>query len=218
VRAVALAVTAALLAGCATPGKDVVAAGSVDLAAAPLCCGATLAEAPRKPLPAAAQPLALALDKASPAWSFGGVKAYFVLFELPAYSQPYSFTITSQPSAGIGDLALLIPRVALYDAQWQPTRYFEEKTLRNRGNQLERTVFVNPGNAGERYVAIFGSDLSASIERSYQMVTSTPVFAGPVMFNMVSGHDGKSVLRSSPVGNLTLQVHGLDQPAAAPSR
>jgi hypothetical protein len=206
---------AAVLAGCATPGKDVVAAGSVDLAAAPLCCGATLAEAPRKPLPPAAQPLALALDKASPAWNFGGVKAYFVLFELPAYGQPYSFTITSQPSAGIGDLALLIPRVALYDAQWQPTRYFEEKTLRNRGNQLERTVFVNPGNASERYVAIFGSDLSASIERSYQMVTSTPVFAGPVMFNMVSGHDGKSVLRSSPVGNLTLQVHGLDQPAAA---
>lgn len=204
----AAAVAAAALSGCATPGRDLVAAGSADLAAAPLCCK-TLAEAPRKALPVGKDATQITFDKTAPAWDFGGVKAFFVLYELPAYSQPYSLTITSRPSAAIGDLALLIPRVAVYDADFKPARYFDEKTLRNRGNDLERTVFFNPGNAGERYLAIFGSDLSASIERSYQMVTSTPVMVGPVMFNMVSGHDGKSVLRSSPVGQLSLEVSGL---------
>ncbi len=79
----------------------------------------------------------------------------------------------------------------------------------------KRTVLVNPGNAGERYLAIYGSDLSSSIERAYSMVTVTPVVAGPVMFNMYGGMDGKSVLRSSPVGTLALEVQGL---APAPAR
>jgi hypothetical protein len=207
-RRAAAACAALAIAGCATPGRDVVASGQADLAAAPMCCE-SLAQAPRQPLPVGKEPAIVTIDKKSPAWSFGGNKAFFVLYELPPFDKPYSLTVTSQATAAIGDLALLIPRVALYGEAFQPLRFFDEKTLRNRGNDLERTVFMNASNAGERYIAIFGSDLSASIERSYQMVTTTPVVAGPVIFNMVSGHDGKSVLRSSPVGQLTIEVHGL---------
>jgi len=84
-----------------------------------------------------------------------------------------------------------------------------EKTLRNRGTNLERTVFFAPQDRAERYLAIYGSDLAASIERAYSIVTATPVFAGPVMFNLYGGQDGKSTLRSAPTGKLKIEVQGL---------
>ena len=203
-----------MLGGCATlpTATQIVADARAALDAAPLCC-AGLAQAQRLPLPLA--PAQVAIDKRSPAFDFGGHKAFFVLYELPAYSQPYSIVLTSQAAGSAQDVAIFIPRIALYDAGFEVSRHFDEKTLRNRGNNLERTVFVNAGNAGERYLAIYGSDLSSSIERAYSMVTVTPVVAGPVMFNMYGGMDGKSVLRSSPVGTLALEVQGL---APAPAR
>jgi hypothetical protein len=201
-----------VLAGCAaiTPGSQVVAAGAQALQAAPVCCG-TLAGAKRVPLPM--QPANTLVEATNQAFDFGGNKAFFVLYELPAYTKPYSILVTSLPQGSLQDVAIFVPRVATYDANFKVTRFFDEKTLRNRGNNLERTVFINPGNDNERYLAIYGSDLSASIERAYSMVTVTPVMAGPVMFNMYSGVDGRSVLRSSPVGRITLEVDGL-QPAA----
>ncbi|MGL4576103.1 MAG: hypothetical protein ACRCV9_15065 [Burkholderiaceae bacterium] len=209
-----ISAAALALAGCATmpTGVQVVEQGKQELAAAPLCCK-SLQEAQRSNLPVTAEPVTVLMDKTRQAFDFGGSKAFFVLYELPQFASTYSVVITSQPQGPIADTALLIPRVALYDAQFKPTRFFDEKTLRNRGNLLERTIFFNPQNAGERYIAIFGSDLSSSIERAYSMVTVTPIVAGPIVFNMVSGHDGKSVLRSSPTGTLKLEVQGL-QPVA----
>jgi Maltose operon periplasmic protein precursor (MalM) len=187
--------------------------GKQELAAAPVCC-AGLQEAVRSKLPIAVEPADVIIDKTRQAFDFGGGKAFFVLYELPPFTSTYSIVITSNPQGPINDISLLIPRVALFDAQFKPTRFFEEKTLRNRGNALERTVFFNPQNNGERYMAVFSSDLSSSIERAYSMVTVTPVVAGPIVFNMFGGQDGKSTLRSAPTGVLKLEVQGLTATAA----
>jgi hypothetical protein len=206
-------VSALWLSGCVTTGQTVVEQGKQALAGAPLCCE-SLKTAKRSPLPGSAGEVEVLIDRTAQAFNFGGSKAFFVLYELPAFKKTYSIGITSNPQGPITDVALLIPRVALYDADFNVTRFFDEKTLRNRGNALERTVFINPDNAKERYIAIFGSDLSSSIERAYSMVTVTPIFAGPVVFNWVSGTDGKSLLRSSPTGSLKLEVQGLTAGAA----
>lgn len=202
------------LAGCAAvpDGQELVNRGRQALDAAPLCCSG-LADAPRHPLPLA-EPAVVEINAESPAFQFGGNKAFFRLYELPAYTQPYAIVLSSRSQGPLNDAALFIPRVALYDDQYTVLRYFDEKTLRNRGNQLERTVFINPANQGERYLAVYGSDLSSSIERAYSQVTVSTVMAGPVMFNLYGGHDGKSILRSAPTGTVHIEVQGL-QPAAA---
>lgn len=192
---------------CATPtGVELVDQGKRDLDAATSCC-TSLHQAKRSRLPL--EKTRVVLDKNAQAFDFGGVKAFFMLYELPAYAAPYSIVLSSLPGGLQNDKALFIPRVALYDGDMRPTRYFDEKTLRNRGDSLERTVFINPQNAQERYMAVFGSDMSASIERAYSFVTVTPVMAGPVMFNMYGGQDGKSTLRSSPTGMLDIETQGL---------
>jgi hypothetical protein len=201
------AVLAALaLAGCATTGKEHLARSVDELAQAPVCCK-VLGEARRLPLPAGASEVTL--DKTSQAFDFGGTKAFFTLYELPPFRQPYSVAVTSVAAGAIDDVALLVPRMATYDAQFNVVRYFDEKSLRNRGNNLERTVFVNEADSRERYIAVYGSDLSASVERAYSMVTVTPVMVGPVMWNVYGGKDGTSTLRSSPSGKLKLEVRGL---------
>jgi hypothetical protein len=197
------------LAGCATTGKQLLADSTKALAAAPVCC-TSLATARRATLPP--QPADVVIDHTAQAFDFGGNKAFFVLYELPKFQQPYEIVLTSVAGGTLADTALLIPRVATYDAKFQVVRYFDEKTLRNRGNNLERTVFINPSDQGERYLAVYGSDLSASIERAYSMVTVTPVVAGPIVWNMYGGQDGKSTLRSAPAGKLHVEVRGLPQP------
>jgi hypothetical protein len=202
-------VTGLLMAGCASAptGQKLQADGQAALDAAPLCCADRgLAAAQRGALPLA--PTSVEIDGHAQAHDFGGNKAFFVLYELPAYREPYAIKVTSRPKGGLADVAILVPRVAMYDADFKLTRYFDDKTLRNRGNDLERTVFINPDDARERYIAIHGSNLSASIERAYSLVTVTPVMAGPVMFNMYGGQDGKSVLRSAPTGTVQIEVQG----------
>lgn len=201
-----------LLVGCASSpnGGQLVQQAQVALAAANLCCEKGLQQAHTMALPVL--PTKIAIDAYAQAHDFGGNKAFFVLFELPAFASPYAVSLSSISNGSMNDAVLFIPRVAMYDQAFQLTRFFDEKTLRNRGNQLERTVFINPSDREERYLAIYGSDLSASIERAYSVVTVTPVVAGPVVFNMVGGQDAKSVLRSSPTGLVEVAVQGLDRP------
>jgi len=56
-------------------------------------------------------------------------------------------------------------------------------------------------------------DLAASIERAYAMVNVQTVSTGFVTFNPYGGTDGKSTLRSPPVGSLQFEVQGLAAPA-----
>jgi hypothetical protein len=207
VRALTAAAATLLLGACAAPtGKAIVADAKAMLDAEPLCCQ-SLATARRAPLPLV--PTKVPIGKGSPAFDFGGNKAYFVLYELPAYRQPYSIYLSSNSSGRLDDMALFVPRVALYDEDFKVTRFFDERSLRQRGDNLERTVFVNPANRGERFIAIYGSDLSSTLVRDYSAVVVTTMSAGLATFNMVSGRDGKSTLRSAPAGELTLEVSGL---------
>lgn len=199
------------LAGCQTmqTGEKIVSDGVAALDKTPLCCS-DLSEAKRIPLPLL--PTDIAVDAKSQARKFDGTKAFFVLLELPVYEKPYALTLTSSAKGVVNDNALFIPRVTVYDAEYTATRTFDEKSLRNRGNDLERTIFINPQNNSERYIAIYGSDLSASIVRPYSEVTYNTVVVGTIMFNVVGGRDGKSTLRSSPTGSLHIEVSGLDKP------
>lgn len=201
------------LVGCQTvpTGVQIVNDGVAALQKAPLCCQA-LADAKKIPLPLANTDMLV--DSSSQVREFDGKRAFFILLELPEYENPYSITVTSSANGVINDNALFIPRISVYNSEFIATRNFDEKSLRNRGDNLERTVFINPQNRGERYIAIYGSGLSASIERPYSEVTYTTVMVGPVMFNMVGGRDGKSMLRSSPTGRLHLEVKGLEKPRA----
>lgn len=205
-RAFLSGLSVALIAGCTTTGAQLVSMGKQDLEAAPVCCK-TLATANATKLPVGIT--TVTIDKTAQVFDFGGNKAFFKLYELPPFTKTYSMVITSTPNGNVADLALFLPRVTFYDAQFQPTRHFDEKTLRNRGNSVERTVFINRQNAAEKFVAIYGSDLSSSIERAYSTVTVTPVMAGPYMFNMYGGQDGKSTIRSAPTGSVDLEVRGL---------
>lgn len=201
------ATTVLLLASCAVqPGREVVAEARKALESTTVCCQ-DLSTAIRSPIPLI--PTKVLIDKTQPAFNFGGQKAYFVLYELPAYERPYSIFLTSQAAGTLQDVAIFIPRVAMYDADFKVTRFFDERTLRNRGNDLERTVFINPSNQQERYIAVYGADLSASIERQYSMVTVQTISTGFVTFNIYGGQDGKSTLRASPVGSLQIEVKGL---------
>ena len=201
------------LMGCqAVPtGGQIVSEGVVALQKAPLCCEA-LAGAKKIPLPLTATDILV--DSSSQAREFDGNKAFFMLVELPVYEKPYSIILTSSAKGVINDSALFIPKVSVYDSEFVATRKYDENSLRNRGNSLERTVFINPQNRSERYMAIYGSNLSASIERPYSEVTYTTVMVGTMMFNMVGGRDDKSTLRSSPTGTLHIEVKGLEKPQA----
>lgn len=210
-RRLSLVALACLLASCAAPSaKKLVAEAKQALEATTVCCQ-DLSTASRSPIPLV--PTKVVIDKTLPAFNFGGDKAFFVLYELPAYERPYSVFLTSQAAGNMQDISIFIPRVALYDADFKVTRFFDERTLRNRGNDLERTVFINPGNKQERYIAIYGADLNASIERQYSMVTVQTISTGFVTFNIYGGQDGKSTLHSSPIGNLQVEVKGLTPPA-----
>lgn len=198
------------LTACAHIQADkVVEESHATLAAAPVCCG-SLAQAQRQWLPLSG-PSELLVDATAQVFDFGGNKAYFVLMELPPYQKPYSIEIRSKVESLPGGTTAFVPRVAMYDAAFELTRFFDVNSLRQRAQTLERTVFINPSNAGERYLAIYGSDPSASIDRRFQTVTVVPMVAGPVVFNMVAGGtDSVSRLHSSPTGRLNLVVTGLD--------
>jgi hypothetical protein len=208
--ALALALVATLaLAGCAaTPGREIVAQADQALAAAPSCC-TTLADAKRTPLPVQAQPVEVVIDLTAQAFDFGGNKAFFVLYELPPHQDTYSIVLTSLPGGTMDDAAYFIPRMATYDTHFKVVRYFEERTLRSRGSSLERTVFFNPQDRVERYLAIYGSDPAATVERAYSIHTVTPVFAGPLLFHLHGGADGKTTVRSAPTGKLKIETRGL---------
>lgn len=149
----------------------------------------------------------IVLDASMQAWTFEGRRAYFVLYELPAFTQAYALSIRSFPEGTARDATLLVPRVTLYDGAFRATRSFDETTLRARGATLERTVFVNPKDAGERYVAIFGADVTRVRDLSYSTVNQTMLPVGPAAFLTVyHGTDESQRIVSAPIGAIEIEV------------
>lgn len=199
----------AVLAACATTGTQLATDGKQALDKASLCC-TTLADATALPLPAEKQQLRI--DTTRQAFLFDGVKSFFVLYRLPEFKRTYSILVSSTPEGTMSDTAIFLPRITLYDGDFRQTRHFDERTLRSRGSTMERTVFINPSNAGERYIAIHASDMSAPIERTVSMQTVQPIAVGTGMFMMQNGMDVKTSLRPVPVGVIDIEVNGLPAP------
>jgi hypothetical protein len=223
----ALVAALVLLTGCATapPATDTVAAGRSALAAAAPCC-TTLAEAPRTPLPLEETSMLIGVDR--PVFDFDGRRAFFVLFELPRFTVPYSILVDSQPSDAAATLekggglfgvsssaakTLLTPGVLMLDENFRTLRRFDHNGLRPRGDGLERTVFVNASNDAERYIAIYGIDREEVVTKTYGVVTSTPIIAGGVGGVFISGQDQTARIHFAPTGVLRVKVDGLPLPA-----
>jgi hypothetical protein len=203
-QAAVLALACATLVACATApaGRERVAEARRTLAAAPVCC-TTLAEAKRQPLPLEA--VRIDIGGASPAFVFDAVKSHFALFELPTFAGPYSVTIRSHPVVAGDGATLFVPRVALYDAAFRPTRSFDEHSLRNRGQALERTVFVNPRDATERFLAIYGADVTSSTGHAYSTVSQMLLPIGPGLLVLYQGQDHTSTITAAPVGTIEIE-------------
>lgn len=207
-RAAALAAASALLAGCAVPnGAAIAGKGRDDLAAAPVCCAhlstVTVGDLPR-------EKIKVTVDEKRQAFEFDGTKAFFVAYRLPDFSDTYAIVISTENAGTALNTAMFMPRVALYDADWKRTRVFDETTLRPRGTgSLERTVFINPPNADERYLVVYGSNRSDVKELAMSAVTSQPITVGAATIYWQSGADTKVLQHSAPVGDFIIETQGL---------
>jgi hypothetical protein len=200
------AFTIATLTACATTGTQVAADGKQMLEKAALCC-TTLSDATSLPLPLEKQEMRI--DGSRQAFPFGGTKSFFVMYRLPEFKGTYSILVSSSPEGTVNDTAIFLPRVTTYDASFKPLRYFDESTLRSRGSTMERTIFINPSNAAERYITIHASDLSAPMQRTVSMQTFQQVYVGTGFVMVQNGADVKSTLRPVPIGTVGIEVNGL---------
>ncbi len=195
------AIVAFALVGCQTPGSQVAKQSREQLVTATVCCK-TIAEAKVRPVPQNAN---LELSATSQAFTFEDGKAFFEMFRLPPYTVPYSILIGSLTRGTRDDRSVMGLRVTLLDENFQPTRHFDESTLRQRGGVLERTVFVNPDNSAERYLVLYGSPIekiSSDTAGSVQAIQS-----GMAML-FIGTETGRS-LHYSPTGMYFLRVDGL---------
>jgi len=199
----------AVVAGCASTGGQLATQGRGDLSAVPVCC-ASLETVNVLDLPREKE--IVRIDNKRQAFVFDGTKSFFVAYRLPAFEKAYAIVLSSTPDGVQTNLSMFMPRVALYDKAWQRTRLFTEADLRSRGSSMERTVFVNTANAGERYLVIYGADSTTVKEHSTTVMSTTPVFAGPVVFYYHDGRDAKALVHTSPIGNVVLEAQGLAQP------
>jgi hypothetical protein len=201
-------VAAIVLTGCQTAGSHIASQSREKLNAAPVCCK-TIAEAKIRPLPALQTDFELSAN--SQAFYFDAGKAFFDMFELPTYNGPYSILIGSRASGSIQDMSIMAPWVILLDENFQPTRSFDENTLRPRGSSLERTIFINPGDRHERYMVIFGSPIESSRSSTVGVTGANTFYAGGAMFSIPTGSDVKSKQEHSPTGSYFLDIKGLQK-------
>ena len=201
--AVVLVLSTSSFSACTTPGSQIAAQGKTDLAGVTVCCK-TLADATVLPLPTKQR---VEVDKMRQAFTFDGGKSFFVMYRLPDFIQPYSIVLNSQPGGNVSNTSIFLPRVTLLDAKFVQTRHFSETGLRSRGSVFERTIFINPADAGERYMVIYGADLATPVDRVLSIVTTT---TSP-MFVWSSGADVKATLHPSPVG--AFDIEAVDLPA-----
>ncbi|KAF0814515.1 hypothetical protein IGB42_00569 [Andreprevotia sp. IGB-42] len=150
------------------------------------------------------------IDSTSPSYIFeNGEKAFFKLYKLPQFVTAYSVTILAQREGSMADASLFMPVVLTLDEQFRTRRSFDEKSLRNRGSGLERTIFINPTNADERYLIIRGASLKGMVVQSLQSTQVQPIVTPYGMFFYSNGIEVKAEVRSSAVGFIEIEQKGL---------
>lgn len=171
------------------------------------CCK-SLAEAKATLLPMT--PADFTFDQQSPVFQFDSARGYFTLFRLPAFTTPYSIDIESTPTGSAQEMSLLLPQAQLLDDNFNMTRAFGADDLRARGHGVERVIFINPGNATERYLLVYATDKAVERERIIgQLNTATMTAPNGFFFNVYTGNSVKTRIMASPVGSYHIQVDGL---------
>lgn len=154
-------------------------------------------------------PVVLSVDGLSSkdlAFSFGdNDKAFFKLYRLPEFKEPYSITVTTHQEGQFSNAMLLIPNILFLDEGFNIKRTFGNQKVRNRGAGVELTVFINPSNSFERYVLIRGGNLDSSVKQSKPMVQTSFISTPYGTFMLTNGQEVSSEIYSSPVGQFTIE-------------
>ena len=182
------------------------AKAELDIAARSPCCR-DWQQARVQPLPLEAKKFAM--NETAEVFMQDGEKSYGVLLKLPQFVKAYGITLSSKTQGTQTDLLVFAPRVKMMNERFEVTRSFSEADLRSRGGNPERTVHINPANAGERYMLIHGAGLKGSYEKKTPVQTTQAIYTG---FGVVYWADGKDVtatVRGSPFGEIEVTPEGL---------
>lgn len=192
-------------------GSDIALQGWQALKARRECCY-MYAQLPRQALPEGSSGTVIDVDASRESYRFNDQKAFVVVLDLPAYRHPYAIHLSSLPLGSKLDQAILVPMVIMLDEGFQPTRHFDAHTLRSRDDELERTIFINPVNAAERHLLIYGApDVSTKV-RDVPLVSPNHTVLGPIPFTFADGTDAKAKLSTSPVGKIRVLVNATPSP------
>lgn len=193
----------ALLIGC---GISIAQTNSVATQQDPSCCKQLNQLAKLALPPTLAE---MVIDEKSPMFDFGKGLQSYLLLQLPAYTQPYSFSVLNLPqkpgffnSTNYTQMAL---RIETFDANFVSKRIYKHDGMKKRGIGYDKTVFINPQNQTERYVLIYG-DTSVASEQVTISKTDV-VFVGTGFY--MGGEDKKIILTASDKGVLNIEVKGL---------
>ncbi len=182
------------------------AAAEADIAARVPCCK-DWREARVRPLPLEATKISM--NETADVYLQDGERVYGVLLQLPAFAKTYGVTISSKTQGHQTELMVFAPRIKLMNDRFEVTRSFDEKDLRTRGGNPERTVYINPANANERYMLIHGSGLKDSYTKQMPVQTTQPIYTGYGVVYWADGADVKATVRGSPYGEIEVSTDGL---------
>ncbi len=200
--AVAFCVLAASGCGSIQSGGDISRNALKEVSSVALCCPA-LADASATLVPIEAK--VFHIDKQTPVYEFDGHRSPFLFFQLPDYQGRYSLVIRSMQTGKMDEPALFVPRLRFYDQNFQVTRNYDESSMKNRGGNVEITVFMNATNSAERYFAIYTAGASQPVSQTLQVVTQSTISSGAYMFSFISGNDVKATLYPSMFGDVSIE-------------
>jgi len=181
-----------------------------DMAARTPCCK-DWRSAPVRPLPL--EPTKFKMNETADVFLQDGERVYGVLLQLPAFASTYGITLSSKTQGTQSEQMVFAPRVKMMNERFEVTRSFDESDLRTRGGNPERTVYVNPPNANERFMLIHGSGLKSSYTKQVPIQTTQTISTGYGVMYWNSGADIHATIRSSPYGEIEIQTDGLTNPA-----
>lgn len=184
-----------------------VAKAEADMAARTPCCQ-DWRSAPVRPLPLV--PTKYMMNETADVFLQDGERVYGVLLKLPAFANTYGITLTSKTQGTQSEQMVFAPRVKMMNARFEVTRSFDESDLRTRGGNPERTVYVNPPNADERYMLIHGSGLKSSYTKQVPIHTVQTISTGYGVMYWSGGADIKATIQSVPFGEIEVETDGLD--------
>lgn len=167
----------------------------------------------------------LKLNETSPTFDFGNGSQAYHLIELPEYKKPYHININNIPQAPgafnkteYTQIAMLIKT---FDGDLKLQRSYEHSGMKKRSLGFEKTVFINPNNATEKYLLVYGDTKAAeedstiserTMSKSGLAITVLAAIAtGGALYVPIAqdGTDRKIKISPSDKGILLIEPKGL---------